>query len=133
MPDGLVTETTIEDWQRFLDLVRAEGWRSEWAGRETLDSAHALFADDELHTLKVWPIESLQVNVFPLEETSLDCDFDSRELTGDGLCACFAFLRAVGQALGKPVLLKYEGADAPAFARYDPESDDVIAEEPPPQ
>lgn len=79
--------------------------------------------------MKVWPIASLQINVFLLQEKSIDFDFDSRQLAGDGLDACFAFLRTVGRALEKPVLLKHEGVDAWALARYDPEVDDIVAED----
>lgn len=127
LPDGLVEGTDIEDWQRVLDLLRTEGWTSEWGDGQAPDNAVALFAAEDPHTLKVWPTEGLQVNVFPLQEDSVDFDFDSRELTGVGLDACFAFLRRVGRALGKPVLLKHEGFGAPSMARYDPEVDDVIA------
>ncbi|MBX3314697.1 MAG: hypothetical protein KF906_10290 [Actinobacteria bacterium] len=73
--------------------------------------------------------DSIQVNVFSLQEASIDFDFDSSELAGDGLDACFAFLRAVGRALAKPVLLKHEGFDGPPFARYDAELEEVIAEQ----
>ena len=129
LPDGLVEETSIADWQHLLDLVRSKGWRSEWVEGEAPDDATELFAEEDLHTIKLWPIESLQVNVFPNGEASIDFDFDSRQLAGDGLDACFAFLRTVGRALEKPVLLKHEGVDAWALAKYDPEVDDIVAED----
>lgn len=69
------------------------------------------------------------VHVERLVEASIDFDFDSRQLAGDGLDACFAFLRTVGRALEKPVLLKHEGVDAWALAKYDPEVDDIVAED----
>lgn len=94
------------DWQRLLDLVRSQGWRSEWGAGEAPVDATELFAEEDRPTVKVWPIESLQVNVFLLQEQSIDFDFDSRQLAGEGLDACFAFLRTVGRALEKPVLLK---------------------------
>lgn len=129
LPDGLVEGTSIVDWQCFLDLVRSQGWRSEWGAGEAPGDATELFAEEDRLAVKMWPIESLQVNVFPNAETSIDFDFDSRELAGDGLDACFTFLRAVGRALEKTVLLKHEGVDAGALARYDPEADDIAAGE----
>ena len=55
------------------------------------------------------------VHVERLVEASIDFDFDSRQLAGEGLDACFAFLRTVGRALEKP--------------KYDPEVDDIVAED----
>ena len=69
------------------------------------------------------------VHVERLVEASIDFDFDSRQLAGEVLDACFAFLRTVERALEKPVLLKHEGVDAWALAKYDPEVDDIVAED----
>lgn len=48
LPDGLVDETSIADWQHLLDLVRSKGWRSEWVEGQAPDDATELFAEDHL-------------------------------------------------------------------------------------
>ncbi|GIE28458.1 hypothetical protein Ait01nite_015030 [Actinoplanes italicus] len=30
VPDIAVEDTTLEDWQAFLELIRADGWRAEY-------------------------------------------------------------------------------------------------------
>lgn len=84
-----------------------------------------MFAEEERHTLKVWPVAGLQVNLFPLGQDSIDFDLDSRELAGPGLDSCADFICAVGRSIGKVVELSHEGDGSLVFLRYDPTTDEV--------
>lgn len=55
-----------------------------------------LIGDEDLHMMKVRPIELLQVNDFLLQEEPIDFNFDRSQLAEGGLNGCFAFLRTVG-------------------------------------
>lgn len=129
LPDGIVRDTSVRDWQQLLDLVRHKGWPSEWSaggGRPVPRFAAEMFADEEHNTFKVWPVTSLQVNVFPLGEDSIDFDLDSRELTGRGFDHCVDFVREVGRSIGKVVELSHEGDGSLVFLRYDPDTDEMM-------
>jgi len=130
LPNGVVRDTSVHDWQRLLDLVRREGWPAEWSGGggwPVPPSAAEMFAEEERHALKVWPVASLQVNLFPFGEDRIDFDLDSRELAGRGLDDCVAFVREVGRSIGKVVELSHEGDESLVFLRYEPETDELTA------
>ncbi|MET8756805.1 hypothetical protein [Lentzea sp. NPDC004782] len=95
-------------------LVQARGWRSE-----------VLMGG----TLAVWPAEGFQVNFLLVEGEDLDFDIDVRELQGqDRVDLLGAFLRAVGQAFGRPVALAFEGLDPRnvPYLHYDSKADDFV-------
>ena len=128
LPNGILRDTSVHDWQRLLDLVQRERWPTEWSGGgEWPLSAAEMFAVDERHTLKVWPATTLQVNLFPLGQDSIDFDLDSRQLAGQGLGVCVDFVREVGRSIGKVVELSHEGDESLVFLRYDPDTDDLTA------
>ena len=134
LPDAHVPGTTVADWQRLLDLVRSRGWRHEYAeGRQVLRApfrAEALLARyDTGAVLRVWPVLGVLAIFRPYDSDQIDFDVDLRELQGqerlDALCG---FLRAIGRALGKPVLMTPEGAlnAGCPFLAYRVESDRVV-------
>ena len=86
-----------------------------------------MFAEEERHALKIWPVTGLQVNLFPFGQDSIDFDLDSRELAGPGLDDCVDFVREVGRSIGKVVELSHEGDESLVFLRYDPNADQLTA------
>ena len=130
LPNGVVRNTSVDDWQRLLDLIRRRGWRAEWSGGggwSVPPSAAEMFAEEERHALKIWPVTGLQVNLFPFGQDSIDFDLDSRELAGPGLDDCVDFVREVGRSIGKVVELSHEGDESLVFLRYDPNADQLTA------
>ena len=79
--------------------------------------------------LRVWLAPSIVAIVRPYAAEQIDFDVDLRELQGqerlDVLCE---FFRAIGRALGKPVLMTWEGASNSAypFLGYRVEADRVV-------
>ena len=73
--------------------------------------------------LRVWPVPGLRT-IFRLSpETEVSFDVDLRELQGQqGADTLSAFLRAIGNRLGKPVLVTAEGGsqEHPVLG-YDPD------------
>jgi hypothetical protein len=128
LPDLLVPDATVQDWQSVLDLVTTSGWqwRFEIDGTaQPLPSAASVFTrprTDEYAELRAWPVPGV-LAIFRLwQETEITFDVDLRELQGqqgaDTLCA---LLRAIGSRLGKPVLMTPEGGSREqAVLGYDP-------------
>lgn len=48
LPDVLVSETSMEDWQAVLDLVGASGWMCQYSEDETGQRLQALRPDSRL-------------------------------------------------------------------------------------
>lgn len=142
LPDVCVPHTSVQDWQDLLDLVVARGWRFEYSEGDTvvpLPTAAAVRArasGSECTALRVWPYTNMLMifRFFAAEE--IDFDLDLREIQGqqrlDQFCA---FVRAVGQYLGKPVLMGAEGgnpAEHPVL-KFDIETDRVAVVDLPPR
>lgn len=123
LPDVRVENTSIVDWQTVLDLVRLAGWAYEYSVGGTIAPLPILAVDmlgqpdDELVELRVWPAEEMLVifRLYAVEQ--VDFDVDLRELQGqDRLDLLCDFLRALGRAVGKAVVLTPEGfADFPVL------------------
>jgi hypothetical protein len=106
--------------QVLVGLVRSKGWRYEYSvgGRAARLPGRAedlLSHRDRLSVaLRMWPAPDLLAIFWPFTADRIDVDVDLRELQGqerlDALCA---FMRAVGRRVGKPVLMRPEGFDAP--------------------
>src|SRR5262249_55923341 len=133
LPDVRVPDTTIVDWQTFIDLIRSKGWAFEYSkdGRilrlpdrvEDMLDGHAGVST----LLKVWPVPEVLVNVFPYAAEQIDGDVDLRELQGqerlDVLCG---FLWDIGRALSKPVWMTPEGAPDRPLLGYRVEAERVV-------
>lgn len=113
LPDGVIEDTDIDDWQSVLDLAQTSGWRvgshDGTSGRSM--SARRLLGDEELHTVALWPQPNVQINLFLNNESEVLFDFDTREIDDqkslDTLCE---FIRAIGRTVGKPVAVTHEGS-----------------------
>jgi hypothetical protein len=130
LPDGQVQETSIADWQTFLDLIRSEGWAFEYSvggDVEALpDSAEEMFdrPDDDSVMVQVRPVPDVLVNVFVWDSSEIGFDVDIRELQGqrqlDVLCS---FFRRLGRSVGKPVVMTPEGTSDAKVLVYEPDHD----------
>jgi hypothetical protein len=142
LPDACVPDTSVADWQALLDLVVARGWRFEYSQGATVlplpDAASILArdSDSEYPALRVWPATSMLMIFRFSSAEEIDFDLDLREIQGqerlDEFCG---FLRAVGQHLGKPVLMDGEMGD-PAehpVLGYFTETNSVVIIDPPPR
>src|SRR3984885_11251031 len=116
LPDLLVPDATVEDWQAVLDLVTASDWRWQYEEGTTvlpLPAAAEVFARPagaETGTLRVWPVPGVLAIFRLMSETEIDFDIDLRELQGqEGVDTLCAFMQTIGNRLGKPVLMTPEG------------------------
>lgn len=85
LPDVLVPETSVEDWQAVLDLVGVSGWSCQYSEGETVPPAEAVLsrpADAECGELRVWPTANVLAifRFYSVKEIAFDVDL--RELQG---------------------------------------------------
>jgi hypothetical protein len=138
-PDGslldvYVFDTTVADWQAFVDLVRARGWWIAYSedsrSRRLPDRVEDVLARrGEMATLlQVRPAPEILANVHFFTGEEIEVDFAPEELQGqerlDLLCS---FLRAVGRRLGKPVVLTPENLRDRPLIGYDIDAGRVLA------
>ncbi|MFE3145742.1 hypothetical protein ACFXJ6_03560 [Streptomyces sp. NPDC059218] len=134
LPDVVVPDASVEDWQAVLDLVSVSGWTFQYSEGETVlpvPRAEAVLsrpADAECPELRVWPTAGVLAvfRFWTVEE--IDFDVDLRELQGQERLDVFCgFLRVVGRRLGKPVLMDAEGGDhSHPVLGFDVEADQVV-------
>ncbi|WP_335940698.1 hypothetical protein [Streptomyces sp. PTD5-9] len=134
LPDVVVPDASVEDWQAVLDLVSVSGWTFQYSEGETVlpvPRAEAVLsrpADAECPELRVWPAAGVLAifRFWAVEE--IDFDVDLRELQGQERLDVFCgFLRVVGRRLGKPVLMDAEGGDhSHPVLGFDVETDQVV-------
>ena len=133
LPDVQVPATTVDDWQALVDLVRAQGWAFAFLvdgePRELPAQAQDMLSrrDEARAQLNVWLAPGVLAIFRPYAAHEIDFDVDLRELQGqqrlDLLCE---FFRAIGQRLGKPVLMTPEGSGNDPVLGYDVKADRVV-------
>ncbi|MGW2479489.1 hypothetical protein ACWCWQ_06605 [Streptomyces sp. NPDC001571] len=132
LPDVQVADTSVEDWQAVLDLVRSQGWSCEYSEDGVavrLPRAANMLARSEGAdaVLRVWPTAGFLVIFRAYEASSIDFDVDLRELRGqDGVNLLCRLLRAIGRRLGKPVTLTPESDPLHPVLGFDVEADRVV-------
>jgi hypothetical protein len=133
LPDVHVPNTSIDDWQALVDLVRAQDWTFAYlvdgeprelpARVQDMLSRH----DEGGGQLNVWPAPGVLAIFRPYTADEIDFDVDLRELQGqqrlDLLCA---FFRTIDRQLGKPVLMTPEGSGNDPVLGYDVDDDRVV-------
>ncbi|MFK0191401.1 hypothetical protein [Kitasatospora sp. NPDC090308] len=132
LPDACVADTSVEDWQAVLDLVRSKGWSCEYSEDGALvrlpravDMLGRSRNSDAL--LRVWPAPGFLAIFRAYEASSIDFDVDLRELQGqDGVNLLCRLLRAIGRRLGKPVTLTPESDLLHPVLAFDVEADRVV-------
>ena len=132
LPDVRVPETSVEDWQAVLDLVRSQGWSYEYSedgAAVRLPKAAEMLARGEGADvlLKVWPGPGFLVIFRAYEAGSIDFDVDLRELHGQhGVDVLCHLLRAIGRRRGKPVLLSPESDPLHPVLGFNVDADCVL-------
>ncbi|MBM7774716.1 hypothetical protein JOD54_004920 [Actinokineospora baliensis] len=131
--DAYVFDTTVGDWQVFVDLVRSRGlWcRYSEDGHpkplpEQVEAAFERQAEVGV-LLQIRPVPQILVNTHFFTPDEIEVDFAPQELQGqERLNTVCAFLRAVSRRLGKPMVLTPEnGPDHPLIG-YDVDLDRVM-------
>lgn len=130
LPNGRAEDVDAAAWATFLDELQHSGWQVRRGDDPSDDwprTAAAAAAHDGL-TLHGQPSDNVWVNIFPSWGTdSIWFDFNVREMQRQqDADALMAFLRLLGRAAQRPVLLSYEGADEMVFARYEPAQDALV-------
>ena len=134
LPDLHVPDTSVEDWQSVLDLVKEEGWRSEYAeGLAMLPAPPAQVvlsrpAHAECAQVSVWLTPAMVVIFRFYAQDRIDFDIDVRVFhRQEDLDVFCQFLTVLGRRLGKPVLMDAEGGDGshPVLG-YVPAQDRVV-------
>jgi hypothetical protein len=129
--DISVQATTLSDWQAVIDKLREKLFVLEFRiGGETRDLPHDV--TELLYRHSDDPCPSLYVR---LGETSLNChfftdeeiefDLNPREIHEELLPSLLDFLRVLGEATKKQVILTLENAHEAAIMRFDPITADV--------
>ncbi len=133
MPDLWVPDASIEDWQTVFDLVRANGWASEYTeglvARPLPTAAEVLPrpVDAETVALAVRPISSVEVIFSLMSATEIDFYVDLRELQGQaGVDVLCDFVCAIGRRLSKPVFMSADGQYGYPLLGFDPAADRVV-------
>lgn len=137
-PDGFgslrditVPETDEQDWQRVLDFLRAGSFDLTFSvdGKPTALPASAVEifavwqrASPALHV----EVAGVRLGCYFFEPSAVEFDFDPRDVTSDEQAAeIVAFMRGLGEMLGKPVLLTHESEPRDAIVRFDPALQDA--------
>lgn len=131
--DIYVPAVTADDWQAVLEAVTSR-WPSSYLVDGVpgqLPDARTFFADgrerEAAHLLRVSVSPLINLNAHFFCEDEIEFDFDPRELLSDeDLTAVLDFMRVIGRAVGKPVLVSVESSPhlSPEL-RYDPRDDEV--------
>ncbi len=135
-PDIAIADTTLDDWQALLTMIRTDGWRAEYEiGDERVGvpaSAADLFVPNPegwLRSLWVWPQPDIELILRVWTPEVIVGDVSLHELQGqerlDDFCG---ILRRLGQRLGKRVGMYAEGCyDAyPPMLAYEVTQDRVV-------
>ncbi|WP_167519091.1 hypothetical protein [Streptomyces chryseus] len=133
LPDVRVPDTSVEDWQAVLDLIKSRGWRCEYSQGDTVlpvPRAQAVLgrpADAECPNLRVWPTPDVLAIFRFHDDEVIDFDVDLRELQGQEPLDVFCgFLREIGRCVGKPVLMDPESDYGHPVLGFDVKADRVV-------
>jgi hypothetical protein len=128
LPNGRAADVRDIGWIRFLDVLRDNSWRTTWpsAGPNGWPSSMDDLNAHEFESGDVSVSEGVCIRLYPSRGTdSVWFDFDLRQLTHQkDADALSQFVRALAQAVQRPVQLTYEGDDDRVFALYDVHSDE---------
>ena len=143
VPDGglvdiYVFETTLADWQRVVDVLRATGWPTEFSVGDKRDMPAAVddifeLLPDHSPTWRLWPHPDVLVNCFFFSEAEIEFDVSPDEIVGEAeFDAVCDLVLAVGRTLGKRVDVTGESTPSTVFMRYEPETDQLVRVQPEP-
>lgn len=130
--DAYVFDVGLDDWQRVVDTVRGQAWSLHYTvdgcASPLPEQVRAIFAakPGSSTTLHIRPVADVLVNTHFFSDDEIEFDFSPRELQGqerlDVLCS---FLRTIGRALGKPIVVTPENVRACHLLTYSPSGDRI--------
>jgi hypothetical protein len=135
VPDLVVADTSLPDWQALLTLVRSHGWPCtyEVGGQPVAlpSSATDLFVSGQegrVRSLRVWPHPDIEIIFRPWSIDEIVGDISLHEVQGQKRLDTFCgTLRMVGRAVDKRVALYAEGGgDHPPILAYEVDQDRVV-------
>ena len=109
--DIYVLNSSLDDWRRFVDLVRSGRWAFHYSDGEPLPDPSEIFPwqEESMPGLLSIFVGSSQLNVHFFCEDEIELDFDPGALSSaDDLQAVLDFMHAVADTLGKPCILTPE-------------------------
>ncbi len=132
--DAYVFDVSMADWQHIIDVLRAQAWWLDY----TLDGSSLplpehvsdIFAArrEASATLHIRPAAEVLINTHFFSDDEIEFDFDPRELQGqDRLDVLCSFLRTVGSALNKPIVVTPENSPDRPLLTYTPSDDRLTA------
>ncbi|MFL5731924.1 MAG: hypothetical protein ACJ78Q_01885 [Chloroflexia bacterium] len=130
--DICVQGVAIADWQRVVDWLRAGPYPVEFLlGGEPAPlpaDVSPLFAlSNEIGVLMSVDLEGTIANCHFFWHKEIEFDIDPRQVNSEEREEAIAdFMRALGRAVGKDVILTPENWHRASFLRYDPERDEII-------
>ena len=128
--DLYVLDASLDDWQRLLDYLRASNHGLTFK-RETEEplpdrASDAFVGADDVRPLLQVDIGGVVLNCHFFTEDEIELDLDPREVETDASAASvFGFMRGIGRAVGKPVLLTPESMSGLPLITYDPATDEL--------
>jgi hypothetical protein len=137
--DIYVHATTRLDWQQALDLVRERGWAASYSedGKlvEMPTDVGEIFRRRGAEVGVLWqitPSAGVRINSHLFDESEIEFDLDPKEIVGqvelDVVCE---FVRSVGRALTKRVLVTEENSPDWVVMSYDPATNTFSETAPP--
>jgi hypothetical protein len=136
--DLIVENTTIDDWQRVIDAVRALEWPSTYS-EDGVDSAMPADAATTLARARerscLWQLRAdhtFRINCHFFGANWIEFDIDPSEIHSPSqLNFVYLLLRTVGSALNRPVSFRCEGSPPgerhlPDDLRFDPTTDAIV-------
>lgn len=126
--DIYVHSTTVDDWDRFLRAISEKPLTYTVDGAACPLPAKASTALERVNahllTIKHGP---LHLNCHFFAEEEIELDLDPREVTSQAAFdAVLGFMREIGTALGKRVVLTEESAADHVWLSYDPSKDVTV-------
>lgn len=126
LPDGVIENTSIADWAAVLGTLRDRGWSLNVSEDLVVSDLFSDADDFEFVTIKVTPIEGVQVNIFPHQQNSIQFDFDTAELrTQVEVDALMDFIAAIGDSIDKSVVVYHEGGHTNRLLAFDVSTGEV--------
>lgn len=132
VPDGFVSGVSVADWRALLDLVRDQGWGLDVQHRRepapVPERLETLFG---ARRLGVWVLNvtlpgGQRVRFWPVTPDPMQFEIHTLDFQGqERLDQLWAFLRALGRRLRRPVVL-CDLTENVALYRYDVEGDRVV-------
>ncbi|WP_432201133.1 hypothetical protein ACRAQ7_02570 [Erythrobacter sp. W53] len=134
--DIYVLDTTVADWQLVIDAIRQEVTGLTFKIGDEI-SELPIDAAEIFYGAQREPIPDVMRHLYvPFEEGTLNChffgeyeiefDLSPRDMNAETLPQLIKFLKLLGNATGKPVLLTMENVQEEQIMRFEPSTGEVV-------